>query len=405
MILFCASRSGRLGWVVNSVILGCSFLLIGARVWAAPMYTILDLGTLGGSSSYTLGYGSVNNLGQVVGESGASNSQTRAFRSASNAPLTPADDLGVLGTGQISKAYSINDAGQAVGQVYVSPFPGENHAFHTDPNGKITTATDLGTLGGHNSIAFGINASGQVVGESEYTRAGNPFHAFRTTATGKITAASDLGTLTGTLSNAYDINDSGQVVGRAFLAGDMIYHAYRTTATGGITPNGDLGTLGGLYSVAYGINNSGQVVGGSALKIVGNHAFRTTATGKIDAASDLGTLGGDNGYAYAINNLGQAVGYSTIADDRTQHAFFDDVTGPMLDLNNLVPKGSGWVLSQATGINDLGQISGFGDIAGHTHAFLLTPVGGPATGVPLPGGLVAGGLLGAGMVVRRTWRK
>jgi probable HAF family extracellular repeat protein len=45
----------------------------------------------------------------------------------------------------------------------------------------------------------------------------------------------------------------------------------------------------------------------------------------------------------------------------------------MLDLNNLIPSGSGWVLQVANGVNDGGQIVGNGTIGGQTHGFLLTP--------------------------------
>ena len=81
----------------------------------------------------------------------------------------------------------------------------------------------------------------------------------------------------------------------------------------------------------------GQVVGWS--DEAGNdaqHAFRTTANGDITALSDLGTLGGSYSEAYAINSSGEAVGYSYTGDNTPKHAFVDDVTGPMLDLNNLV---------------------------------------------------------------------
>jgi hypothetical protein len=43
------------------------------------------------------------------------------------------------------------------------------------------------------------------------------------------------------------------------------------------------------------------------------------------------------------------------------------------DLNGLIPANSGWELTQATGINDAGQITGYGTFQGETHAFLLTP--------------------------------
>ena len=46
----------------------------------------------------------------------------------------------------------------------------------------------------------------------------------------------------------------------------------------------------------------------------------------------------------------------------------------MVDLNNFLPSGSGWTLNIATGINDAGQITGYGQNAqGDTHAFLLSP--------------------------------
>jgi probable HAF family extracellular repeat protein len=45
----------------------------------------------------------------------------------------------------------------------------------------------------------------------------------------------------------------------------------------------------------------------------------------------------------------------------------------MLDLNNLIPANSGWLLQIANAINDQGQIVGQGTLNGQTEAFLLTP--------------------------------
>jgi probable HAF family extracellular repeat protein len=45
----------------------------------------------------------------------------------------------------------------------------------------------------------------------------------------------------------------------------------------------------------------------------------------------------------------------------------------MRDLNNLLPPNSGWELTQALGINDKGQIVGYGTHDGQIRAFLLTP--------------------------------
>jgi probable HAF family extracellular repeat protein len=47
----------------------------------------------------------------------------------------------------------------------------------------------------------------------------------------------------------------------------------------------------------------------------------------------------------------------------------------MLDLNTLLPAGTTWELSQATSINDAGQIVGYG-VKGNNlvpHAYLLSP--------------------------------
>ena len=45
----------------------------------------------------------------------------------------------------------------------------------------------------------------------------------------------------------------------------------------------------------------------------------------------------------------------------------------MRDLNALIPSGSGWVLSEANGVNDAGQIVGYGTHNGDVRAFLLNP--------------------------------
>jgi len=45
----------------------------------------------------------------------------------------------------------------------------------------------------------------------------------------------------------------------------------------------------------------------------------------------------------------------------------------MQDLNDLLSPNSGWVLHVALGINDFGQIVGWGEHNGQTLGFLLTP--------------------------------
>jgi probable HAF family extracellular repeat protein len=72
---------------------------------------------------------------------------------------------------------------------------------------------------------------------------------------------------------------------------------------------------------------------------------------------DLGSLGGSYLVANGINDAGQVVGSSYTDEDRLFHAF---ITGPdgegMMDLNSMLDLPDGLVLSQATGINDRGQV-------------------------------------------------
>jgi hypothetical protein len=51
--------------------------------------------------------------------------------------------------------------------------------------------------------------------------------------------------------------------------------------------------------------------------------------------------------------------------------------GQVIDLNSRIPSNSGWVIQAATGINDAGQIVGYGQHGGTAalyQAVLLTPV-------------------------------
>jgi probable HAF family extracellular repeat protein len=368
---------------------------------AAPSYAILDLGTLGGNMSAVTGSLALNASGQVAGYTnlGTPGTLFHGFATAPGLPITPASDVGSLG-GPSTLATSVNAAGQVTGNSRL-PIGQDSHAFRTAAGQPIKPADDLGSLGGPESIGRAINASGQVAGESVAHPTLNIRHAFRTTATGKVSdPGADLGTLGGTDSDAHGINASGQVVGWAELPGDVSTHAFRTAPNGPIDAASDLGTLGGPISGAYGVNDKGRVVGtsdtvpGPAARPT--HAFRTAPNGPIEATGDLGTLGGTVSGAYGINNLDQVVGYSTIspADGGGVHAFFCDASGPMVDLNALIPAGTGWVLTHAHSINDAGQIAGVGTIDGQTHAFLLTPTPEPGAAAAL-----AAALAGA------TWRR
>src|SRR5690242_20059080 len=110
------------------IILWCLGLLFAACTCLAQMYTVMDLGSLGGGDSVAFG---INNSGQVAGSSSGIGG-THAFRTAPNKPINPTtDDLG------IGVAHDINVSGQVVGS------NGNNfyHAFRTAPNTAINPIT------------------------------------------------------------------------------------------------------------------------------------------------------------------------------------------------------------------------------------------------------------------------
>ncbi|MCK6372540.1 MAG: PEP-CTERM sorting domain-containing protein [Zoogloea sp.] len=342
---------------------------------AAPSYSVIDLGTLGGFDSRAY---AINSSGQVAGYANTSNGEYHPFVFSAGV-MTARIALGGAGG-----AFSINDSGQIAGESYGSGFTG-GRAF-LDSAG---VTTNLGTLGGSGvSEAFGINSSGQVVGGASYTHPNLDYHAFLYSG-GTMT---DLGTLGGTTSTARAINDSGQIVGWSTTSTNTTQAFFFNAGV-----MNDIGTLGGTFSRAVSINASGQAVGSSSIN--GDteiHAFFYAN----DKMTDLGSLGGTQSEARSINASGQVVGWSLTQNDAAQH-FFLYSAGTMYDLQDLIDPKAGWLLGNQyhIAINDAGQIAANGcDASGNCHALLLTPI---ASDIPEPSTLALLGLGGTALLCRR----
>jgi probable HAF family extracellular repeat protein len=295
-------------------------------------------------------------------------------------------DLGTLG-GDYSTAYAVNDVNQVVG---VSSKAGGDHApflwkdlnhnGHSDP----CEMQDLGNLGGTHGSAYAINNNGEVVGDSEITSHGRP-HAFLW----KKGVMLDLGTFGGFYSKAFGINDSNQVVGifdtspccHVFLWEDDVMTDLNICGdwVGGINNSGQVAGYGFLWEDGVvtdlsnlqgkAINETGQVTG----FFYNYSGWRRAFFWKGGTTTNLGTLGGRESLAYGINDSNQVVGTSENAINDNRAFLWSG--GVMIDLNSLLPEGSGWELMEARDINNHGCIVGFGFINGEQHAFLLKLLG------------------------------
>ena len=323
--------------------------LCGTVLGELPEYFVMDLGTL---DNYGQVWG-INDSEQIVGGIQPGNGQAFVWdRIYGKTNLIPSN----------SYAHSINNSGQAVGRARTSTQQNGqryDHAYLWETDG---TAVDLGALfinGWADSRAFDINDSGVVVGKS-YSSSG--WQAFIWDSNNGMVGLTE--------GSAFGINNTGRVVG---YSGDQggITHAFIWDSTNGVV---DLGTLGGEDSRAFAINDLGQVVGESDAypDAYGYHAFLWDQTGGM---VDLGTLGGTGSVAVSINDSGQIVGHSDTDVPSETHAFLWDSVNGLIDLHDLVLEDAGFSrVSRATGINNRGQIIGYGEVGQESHAFLISPI-------------------------------
>jgi probable HAF family extracellular repeat protein len=347
-----------------------AMLTMAPSVWAedAPTYSLTDLGTLGGLTSYGTATNSHEEVTGYADTTGNTAQHAFVYRHGLM------EDLGTLG-GTNSTGNGINAAGHITGYADTA----DNVAVHAFlfSHGRMR---DLGTLGGTNSRGYGINSAGEITGASG-TPGNTGIHAFLY----RHGVMHDLGTLAGPNASGIEnqsggqaINSRGQITGSAWPPnGDgfhVILYSHGTMY--------DIGAPDGVTSFGNAINAHGEITGVSQHGIT--HPTLLAFLYSNGVLQSLGALAGGPGSAYseglAINDAGQVTGSTTVltAPGLVLHAFIYS-EGVMTDLNTLIDSSSPLApyvtLAEATGINDCGLIvaNGVDSRTGHTHAYLLVP--------------------------------
>lgn len=346
--------SPKLPTLAAALLLGLST----SSVAEAVSYFVTDLGPLPTGTDNDYAH-DVNANGDIAGYVSLPGFDTRAMRWAGGM----FDVQGTLG-GDSSTAYAINADNTIVG-VSDTGVDFDTVPFRQLEGGAMES---LGSLGGNFGVAQDINDAGIITGHSHD---GTSLRAF---VWEEGTGMTDIGNFTPTgSSTGQGINAAGHVAG----AGTTVLGEQHAFYWDGNTML-DLGTIAaGEQSYAYSLNDANTVVGYGSLNAAGSTygAFRWTAGGGIEQLDQLFSY---DTRARDINNHGDIVGSSWIDGMGNSRAVLWPGGGAVVHLNDEIDPGGGWLLTNATGINDAGQIVGVGNLNGASRAFMLTVIPEPS---------------------------
>lgn len=255
---------------------------------------------------------------------------------------------------QSSDAWELNRSKQVVGRMFAT-----NEQFA----GSLTVVWESGTIvatapshnDGRLEAECGINDHGDFT--ASYTTNNSPRRAFAV-VDGQFF---ECGTGTAT-----SINNSNQVVGQ-------MPPAFLWSQSGGSVNLVDPANGTNLYT-AYKITDSGTVVG----------TYSTNASAQAYLLANgnvnhIGTLGGPRSAPLDLNDFGYVVGYANTTNQTfpgfyVSAAFVYNPAEGILNLNSLIPTNSGWTLTEASGINNRGEIVANGKLNGASRSALLSPL-------------------------------
>lgn len=375
-------RSNAIAWRPFTII---SLLLIASglrSVTAQTTYRIQGIKLL--NNDFVTNYPtSINNRGQVVGYCTnvdgwallcGNGFRSRAFLYDHGKVVALENSQGNGGGLSGSHAFDINDRGMVVGHVgnpmmlpaCLTPFCngqevriGGKAAIQLSHNSCLKI-NNQGQILGNEEILTPIYKSGELVDLSSLDR---PFLYDRNGLT-RLPGIEDDWKVTG-------LNDTGDIVGYTKTYQAFLYRRNTVRL---------LQSLPGYTNCKpTAINKRGEIVGECTQREKSAAFFY-----RDGSMIDIGSLGGPDTVATAVNDRGQVVGFSTLSktEHTTSRNFFSKPethailyeSGRLVDLNSLLPRDSDWVLEEASGINNRGQIIGHGTLNRRPLAFIMTPV-------------------------------
>jgi probable HAF family extracellular repeat protein len=292
---------------------------------AAPVYRLVDLGTLGGDSSFAT---AMNDRGAVVGRAQTADGAYHGFlwRHAAMVDLGPFSPT------------DINNKGQIVGT-------------RDDASGAfLWSRGTLVPLGGRITFPKAINDRGQVVGMMAVD--GGP----------DVPALWSRGTVRPLpLDDVSDINNRTQISGGR-VSGVNGFHA-SVWRRGRVT---DLGAAAFDRSNTYGINDRGWVLGW----VFSARQYERGVLWRHGRRTDIGTLGGNATHPVAINERGVVLVTSQLPDGNVHPALWRRGV-----LTDLTAAGVG-ADSDLADYNNKGEIAAsIRPVFGIAHAVIYRPLG------------------------------
>lgn len=337
---------------------GIGLLLPIQPVPGEVLYQVIDLGTYNGAfRSEARG---ITQDGQVWGENWHTEYPYFLWRNESN--KVAISRPGQVGNGTMA-LYGMNDAGQFAGSfLYTTAKPAI--AFWRSPSSpQFLLVTNFAPRG--LNLADDVDVVGVTSVRVESPPGSGVFFTVNRPAIVRGNQLTLLSTLAGDNSpvnaEAMAINNARSVVGWSVTASNNT-HAFLWDGT-----MHDLHAPGTLSnSIAVAINQNGVVVGYRYTFSSFREPFIwTPAEGMV--ALEL-PAGYSTGQPLGLNNRGDAVG---VAGSGSAVLW---TNGVMTDLQTVITNSPAWDLDGAYGINDRGEIVGYGKNGGLTKGFLLRPI-------------------------------